>query len=219
MEQCESKCIAMMAIFWQCGEGEGECKNDEDCWPALICGDNNCDWTNSNNSFDQFSDCCSDTPLVCQGGSSCCSNKFDDDTQVSPNANKLKILRCSWFLLLTPQCGLGEGDCDEHYECLGDLVCGDNNCNLEFPGFIQVDDCCVELKNLVCQGGWDWECCSDKFEFGLKVSKELQVFDKLNHVALFPVWFGRGWLRLKWGVPRWFGLWCGQLWLAEQSIF
>ena len=27
------------------------------------------------------------------------------------------------------QCGVGEGDCDSHYDCRGNLLCGNNNCN------------------------------------------------------------------------------------------
>ena len=41
-------------------------------------------------------------------------------------------------------CGEGEGDCDENRECVGDLVCGKDNCGEEFP--LQAD--CCELGKL-----------------------------------------------------------------------
>ncbi len=53
------------------------------------------------------------------------------------------------------QCGIGEGDCDSDDDCLGDLVCGDDNCAAsDLPpgldpalfggnGFSGSDDCCT----------------------------------------------------------------------------
>ena len=38
-------------------------------------------------------------------------------------------------------CGLGEGDCDTHSQCAGNLVCGVDNCGPEFPTNY---DCCKE---------------------------------------------------------------------------
>ena len=37
------------------------------------------------------------------------------------------------------QCDVSEGDCDEDDDCLGDLVCGTDNCLPEFP---DTHDCC-----------------------------------------------------------------------------
>ena len=40
-------------------------------------------------------------------------------------------------------CGLGQGDCDVDIECAGDLICGENNCGVEFTN--RGADCC-QLK-------------------------------------------------------------------------
>merc|ERR1712126_338253 len=69
-------------------------------------------------------DCCR-TP--CNGGDSCCS---------SSNI-----------------CREGEGDCDSNNDCLGDLVCGRENCG-GGPTFEALDDCC----RTPCNG--DDSCCS-----------------------------------------------------------
>ena len=39
----------------------------------------------------------------------------------------------------TNKCGLNEGDCDSNNECIGDLVCGRDNCQFPFPSDA---DCC-----------------------------------------------------------------------------
>ena len=40
-------------------------------------------------------------------------------------------------------CGVGEGDCDQHSHCAGDLVCGTDNCG---AGADSKLDCCEERK-------------------------------------------------------------------------
>ena len=37
------------------------------------------------------------------------------------------------------QCGINEGDCDSNDDCIGDLVCGKDNCPTHFPSDA---DCC-----------------------------------------------------------------------------
>ena len=37
-------------------------------------------------------------------------------------------------------CGLGQGDCDKDDECSGDLVCGRDNCGVEYKS--ATADCC-----------------------------------------------------------------------------
>ena len=40
-------------------------------------------------------------------------------------------------------CEIGEGDCDDYYDCKGGLYCGTNNCNRDvYPQFTEQDDCC-----------------------------------------------------------------------------
>ena len=51
----------------------------------------------------------------CDGGNSCC-NPFH-------------------------QCSENEGDCDNDYDCLGHLICLQNNCP-SLPSFEPTDDCC-----------------------------------------------------------------------------
>ena len=40
-------------------------------------------------------------------------------------------------------CGKGEGDCDKNTECIGNLVCGTNNCGTKFPN--SKADCCTDI--------------------------------------------------------------------------
>jgi len=42
-------------------------------------------------------------------------------------------------------CGLGDGDCDNDYHCIGDLVCGNNNCPFSSDG----DDCCMRPESMM----------------------------------------------------------------------
>ena len=76
----------------------------------------------------------------CNGGDSCCS--------------------------LLNKCGKGEGDCDNHNDCFGELQCGRDNCKPDASnGFDQTDDCCFDpiagdaAGILGCHGGDN--CCSD----------------------------------------------------------
>ena len=74
----------------------------------------------------------------CTGGDSCCS--------------------------LLNQCGKGEGDCDSHTDCEGELECGRDNCKPDLNnGFDQTDDCCFDpvaedSAGIGCHGGDN--CCS-----------------------------------------------------------
>ena len=96
-----------------CGIGEGDCDLDLDCKENLVCGYDNC----NGSTFDSTDDCC-DVPtkiLDCDGGDSCCT-----------------------FQNL---CDIGEGDCDSDFDCMGELVCGFDNC--DGPNFDSTDDCCT----------------------------------------------------------------------------
>ena len=52
------------------------------------------------------------------------------------------------------QCDLGEGDCDDNEDCLGDYICGNNNCGSTFP---DDHDCCTcfeeETNFCIFEGG------------------------------------------------------------------
>ena len=103
-----------------CGIGEGDCDSELDCKENLVCGYNNC----NGSTFDSTDDCC-DVPTItnvldsnnqdCDGGDSCCT--FQN------------------------QCDIGKGDCDTDLQCMGELVCGTDNCN--GPSFDSTDDCCT----------------------------------------------------------------------------
>ena len=41
------------------------------------------------------------------------------------------------------QCLEGQGDCDENDDCLGNLLCGHNNCDKKL-GFSSSSDCCYD---------------------------------------------------------------------------
>jgi len=59
-------------------------------------------------------------------------------------------------------CGIDEGDCDNHSQCVGSLVCGIQNCVNKFEGF-GFKDCCFQLpkgRSQVCRGGDN--CCKGK---------------------------------------------------------
>ena len=45
-------------------------------------------------------------------------------------------------------CGLGEGDCDVDEECIGNHVCGENNCRQDGSGFTAQADCCQLPMNM-----------------------------------------------------------------------
>ena len=42
------------------------------------------------------------------------------------------------------QCDLNQGDCDSDNDCSGNLICGNDNCQQQFP--LDVD--CCELGNI-----------------------------------------------------------------------
>ena len=45
-------------------------------------------------------------------------------------------------------CGVGEGDCDSDTDCIGDLICGYNNCQSLDSGWNYYDfDCCITGKH------------------------------------------------------------------------
>ena len=49
----------------RCGEGEGDCSDDSDCMPGLVCGSNNCP---KDMGFGDRADCCEPFSDVYQPG-------------------------------------------------------------------------------------------------------------------------------------------------------
>ena len=74
------------------------------------------------------------------------------------------IIRCYWFLCLTHSDGetgdIGEGDCDSHSDCRGDLKCGGNNCSTRFRWGTTQHDCCYEKRCTGEDSGNTDSCCT-----------------------------------------------------------
>ena len=96
-----------------CGLYQGNCQIDEHCTYDLICGTNNC-----GNDFPVGTNCCR-MPFPCNGThertESCCSN--------------------------TNLCTVNEGNCEVDSDCIGNLQCGKNNCDSNFP---KGTNCCYK---------------------------------------------------------------------------
>ena len=67
-------------------------------------------------------------------------------------------------------CGENEGDCDGNHECIGNLICGHQNCKSiynspeDFTIWSDIHDCCYDPT--ICDGNQDhtWDCCSTSFQ-------------------------------------------------------
>merc|ERR1711971_748093 len=103
-----------------CNKGEGDCDEDHDCKEHLVCGESNCFF---NNGFPSHYDCCEE-PAPTKTGCHFYNNDNNCCTKEKP-------------------CNKGEGDCDKDHDCIGDLVCGKDNCHDEL-GFPWWGDCCKE---------------------------------------------------------------------------
>ena len=121
-----------------CQEGEGDCDSDLDCLPGLVCGKDNC----RGSDFDSTDDCC-ERPKEgrCRGGVDCCVGG-------RCGVGKCDVGRYVMFL------SSGEGVCNSDSDCLGSLVCGEDNC--WGRGFHSSDDCC---QRVWWCGGAD-DCCT-----------------------------------------------------------
>ena len=84
----------------------------------VVCGESNCFF---NNGFPSNYDCCED-PAPTNTGCHFYNNANDCCTKQNP-------------------CAKGEGDCDKDHDCIGDLVCGKDNCHDDL-GFPYWGDCC-----------------------------------------------------------------------------
>ena len=103
-----------------CNKGEGDCDNDHDCKGHLICKENSCF---HNLGFPEGSDCCAEPYQYTTG-----CHYYDGTSSCCTSENP---------------CNKGEGDCDYNIDCVGNLVCGDNNCHDDL-GFPSWGDCCEE---------------------------------------------------------------------------
>ena len=65
----------------RCGEGDGDCNEDEDCDGSMICGNNNCNkWRSLTGLWDSEDDCCERRCTVdhpCKEGEGHCETDAD----------------------------------------------------------------------------------------------------------------------------------------------
>ena len=114
----------------QCKEGEGDCSLDSECEGLLVCGHMNC--ANST-----LTNCCT---KPCNNDADCSNQECHTEI----NQCRLDSYSTDWsFCSLETPCADGEGDCDDHLECEGSLVCGNNNC----PNGTSWLDCCEQKKS------------------------------------------------------------------------
>ena len=108
-----------------CKEGEGDCAIDSECEESLVCGYMNC----ANNSLQH---CCT---KICYNDSDC----VDHECNIEKYQCRLDSYGTNWSNCSqdTP-CNQGEGDCDQHTDCDGQLLCGVDNCD---RGSVYLDCC------------------------------------------------------------------------------
>jgi len=155
-----------------CDEGEGDCDgpidgglNDGDlgCKGNLVCGSNNC--KQFGHYYHEKDDCCekpTNRPTFVEPAG---------PTEAPPPDQRCKGRNYGERRCCTPDnpCDEGEGDCDGPIDggqhdgnagCIGDLVCGSNNCKQFGSYYHEKDDCC-ELP--AQKGGWgEWSDWSPK---------------------------------------------------------
>ena len=138
-----------------CGVQEGYCNSDSECIGGLVCGHNNC-----GERFPGINpDCC-----TVAGTQSLSLHRFINkailqiillgqsiqQTHFGIFAVNPKCSPKTWSeyhgecCSVQEPCGIREGDCDLDSECIGDLVCGHNNCGEGFPG--NEPDCCAGIQ-------------------------------------------------------------------------
>ena len=111
----------------QCADGEGDCDDDSECNETLLCGNDNC------GSGPIEMDCCF---RLCHNDSDCLNQECNTDTnQCRLDSYSTNWSYCSEYSL----CHQEEGDCDQHVECEGELLCGVDNCPFG-PTYL---DCCT----------------------------------------------------------------------------
>jgi hypothetical protein len=122
--------------FSPCGINEGDCDDHFECQGELMCGIDNCINILPSDNFPSTHDCCFEAS--CNGNQ---DNTWD--------CCKYMFLEIVYFDALNPNnlnhlCGENEGDCDDDLDCVGNLLCGTNNClNIEpLDNFSSNHDCC-----------------------------------------------------------------------------
>ena len=110
-----------------CKEGQGDCIMDSECEGSLVCGNNNC--ANST-----LINCCTKP----------CSNDYDcynQECNTEISQCRLDSFGINWSNCSQESpCAVDSGDCDQHTDCVGTLLCGNNNCASGPSGM----DCCTD---------------------------------------------------------------------------
>ena len=131
-----SKCICKQNDFCAkspCREGQGDCDSDSECEGSLVCGRMNC-------MNKTIADCCT---KPCDSDLDCTNQECSSDIhQCRLDSYSTKWSMCSQ----DSQCVDGEGDCDEHSDCEGSLLCGSDNCARGPNGM----DCCTDDGIVIC---------------------------------------------------------------------
>ena len=82
-----------------CGEGEGDCDQDNECAGSLECGQDNCAW--GMDPLGSWDDCCQDPATTTTSTTSCDSSSCGAGWQYDLYPNTPKILVCSKVLVNT----------------------------------------------------------------------------------------------------------------------
>ena len=115
-----------------CLNGEGDCDDDSECQGSLECGTDNC----ASGSYGL--DCCT---KACNNDSDCMNQECNTDL----NQCLLDSYSTDWSLCSQESpCTDGQGDCDDHLDCEGSLMCGIDNCATGPTGL----DCCSNDGNV-----------------------------------------------------------------------
>ena len=125
---------------------------DSECEGSLVCGQMNC----ANSTLRH---CCA---LTCNNDSDCptsgeCNTEHG---QCRLNSDTIDWSRCSQ----DSPCADGDGDCDNHTDCEGTLICGNDTCA---SGPSTMDCCRGKLVALFCRVWGIAKCIKGKvFEVG-----------------------------------------------------
>ena len=170
----------------KCEQGEGHCETDLDCVPGMACIGNGPDYGYADGvkvcrtvclrgAGPEDPDVCTPECLCEEGRGHCetdedcttglqCRNTgerfgFAPDVKVCQRADCYAVgVGDRSFCSEACPCLEGEGDCDNHANCAGDLICADNR-GAEF-GMVSTIDVCVQPACVVGQNPADPDRCS-----------------------------------------------------------
>ena len=109
-----------------CGEGDIECDAHNECAGNLTCGVDNCGVYHDGSRISAQDDCCT---LYNTGNAERCVSDNDcfNDGYTCFTDGVCRAHDGSYCTNNPGKCGEGDGDCDADDECIGDLICGEDN--------------------------------------------------------------------------------------------